>query len=99
VAFQVTVGLLLAAYVASTILRTRGSTSVLFDDWVGNLAYSGAAVLCGWRALAERQDRWAWGFLARSRLHSSLWALCCGPPPFNSGSPFPPSLTDAFSCD
>src|SRR5438132_14345855 len=63
---QPTAGLLLAAYVASTILRSRGSSSVLFDTWIGNLAYFGAAVLCGWRAVAERRDRWAWGTLALS---------------------------------
>jgi diguanylate cyclase (GGDEF)-like protein len=65
-ALQVTTGLLLAAYVASTVLRSRGSSSVLFDTWIGNLAYFGAAVLCGWRALAERRDCWAWGTLALS---------------------------------
>jgi diguanylate cyclase (GGDEF)-like protein len=63
---QAATGLLLVAYVASTILRTRGSASVLFDTWVGNLSYAGATVLCGWRALVERRCRWAWGAVALS---------------------------------
>ncbi len=65
-ALQAVTGLLLVAYVASTILRSRGSASVLFDTWVGNLAYAGATVLCGWRSLAQRSCRWAWGALALS---------------------------------
>jgi diguanylate cyclase (GGDEF)-like protein len=96
VAFQVTVGMLLAAYVASTVLRSRGSASVLYDDWVGNLAYSGAAVLCGWRALAERRDRWGWAFLALALTFlatgSVLWTST-----IQFWHPVPyPSLTDAF---
>ncbi|MDQ1454727.1 MAG: diguanylate cyclase [Actinomycetota bacterium] len=63
---QSVTALMLAAYVASTILRSRGSASVLFDTWVGNLAYAGATVLCGWRALAERRCRWAWAAIALS---------------------------------
>ena len=65
-ALQGVTALLLAAYVASTIVRTRGSASVLFDTWIGNLAYAGATALCAWRALAERSSRWAWGAIALS---------------------------------
>ncbi|MDQ1467398.1 MAG: diguanylate cyclase [Actinomycetota bacterium] len=63
---QTVSGLLLVAYVGSTVLRPNGSSSVLFDTWIGNLAYAGATVLCGWRAVAERRSRWAWAALALS---------------------------------
>src|SRR6476661_3618931 len=61
---QAATGLLLVAYVASTILRPHHSASVLFDTWIGNLAYAGATALCGWRAVAERRCRWAWAAVA-----------------------------------
>ena len=95
-AFELAVGALLAAYVASTIFRTRGSTSVLFDTWIGNLAYGGAALLCGWRAVVVRKERWGWGALALALAFlatgSVLWTSM-----IQFWNPVPyPSLTDAF---
>ena len=95
-AAQAVTGLLLLVYVASTILRTRGETITLYDTWIGNLAYGGSAALCGWRALAERRDRWAWACLALSLAFlttgSVLWTST-----IQFWNPVPyPSLTDAF---
>ncbi|HZC70499.1 MAG TPA: hypothetical protein VE442_07390 [Jatrophihabitans sp.] len=45
-------GVLVLAYLLSTVLRTSGSTISLFDGWVGNLGYGGCALLCAWRAYA-----------------------------------------------
>ncbi len=74
---QVVTGALVVAYLASTILRTPGTPSILYDVWVANLGYAGCTVLCVWRAIARRRGRWGWGALAGGLLlftaGSVLW--------------------------
>jgi diguanylate cyclase len=61
---QVVTGGLVLLYLASTILRPRGTSIALYDVWVGNLGYSGCVVMCAWRAIAQRPGRWGWAALA-----------------------------------
>src|SRR3989442_3239298 len=63
---QVVTGALVLVYLASTLFRGRQGSSSFYDVWIGNLGYGGCAVLCGWRALATRKGRWAWGAIALS---------------------------------
>jgi diguanylate cyclase (GGDEF)-like protein len=53
-------GGLVALYLASTILRSPGTSVPFFDVWVNNLGYAACALLCVWRAVARRPGRWAW---------------------------------------
>jgi diguanylate cyclase (GGDEF)-like protein len=61
---QVVTGGLALLYLASTILRSSGTSSTFFDVWVANFGYAGCTVLCAWRAIARRPGRWGWGALA-----------------------------------
>jgi diguanylate cyclase len=74
---QVVTGGLALLYLASTILRSSGTSSTFFDVWVANLGYAGCTVLCAWRAIARRPGRWGWGALAGGLLlftaGSVLW--------------------------
>jgi diguanylate cyclase (GGDEF)-like protein len=57
-------GGLVALYLASTILRSPGTSIAFFDVWINNLGYAACAVLCGWRAIARPRARWAWAAFA-----------------------------------
>lgn len=74
---QVVTGALALVYLASTTLRSSGTSSTFFDVWVANLGYAGCTVLCAWRAIARRPGRWGWGALAGALLlftaGSVLW--------------------------
>ena len=74
---QVVTGGLALLYLASTILRSSGTSSTFFDVWVANLGYAGCTALCAWRAIARRPGRWGWGALAGGLLlftaGSVLW--------------------------
>ena len=74
---QVVTGGLALLYLASTTLRSSGTSSTFFDVWVANLGYAGCTVLCAWRAIARRPGRWGWGALAGGLLlftaGSVLW--------------------------
>jgi diguanylate cyclase (GGDEF)-like protein len=74
---QVVTGVLVVAYVASTTLRSPGTSSFFFDVWVANLGYAGCTALCAWRAISRRSGRWGWGALATGLLFftvgSVLW--------------------------
>jgi diguanylate cyclase (GGDEF)-like protein len=88
---------LILAYLASTVFRARGTTSTLFDGWVGNLAYLGCAVLCGLRAVAVRdRQRLGWAALAVSlglfAAGNLLWTTVVQ---FMDPIPYP-SASDAF---
>jgi diguanylate cyclase (GGDEF)-like protein len=63
---QAVTGLLVAIYLASTLLRRDHTTSTLYDGWIGNLGYVGCALLCAWRALVVRRQRLAWAAIALS---------------------------------
>jgi hypothetical protein len=70
-------GVFLVLYVGSTFLRADNTSSPLFDAWIGNLAYGGSALLCGWKAVRTRSARAAWLFITASlavfTLGSVLW--------------------------
>lgn len=92
---QVVTGGLTLLYLASTILRSSGTSSTFFDVWVANLGYAGCTVLCAWRAIARRPGRWGWGalacglllFTAGSVLWTS-WVQYFNPLPYPSISDF-----------
>jgi diguanylate cyclase len=76
---QVVTGALVLLYLASTILRARGTSSTFWDVWIANLGYAGCTALCAWRAIARRPGRWGWGALAGGLLlftaGSVLWTV------------------------
>jgi diguanylate cyclase len=92
---QVVTGGLTLLYLASTILRSSGTSSTFFDVWVANLGYAGCTLLCAWRAIARRPGRWGWGslavglllFTAGSVLWTS-WVQYFNPLPYPSISDF-----------
>jgi diguanylate cyclase len=71
---QIVTGGLVLLYLASTILRARGTADTFYDVGVANLGYAGCTALCIWRAMARRRGRWGWG------------ALACGLALFTAGS-------------
>jgi diguanylate cyclase (GGDEF)-like protein len=75
--FQGVTGAIVLLYLASTIVRSRGTSSTFFDVWVANFGYAGCTMLCAWRAIARRPGRWGWGALATGLLlfttGSVLW--------------------------
>jgi len=94
---RVLTGVLIVAYLGSTILRTRDGTSTLYDGWIGNLAYLGCAVLCGLRALSVRdRQRAGWSVVALSlglfATGNLLWTTVVQ---FQDPIPYP-SASDAF---
>jgi diguanylate cyclase len=74
---QVVTGAVVLLYLASTMLRSPGTSSTFFDVWIANIGYAGCTVLCAWRAIARRPGRWGWGSLAAGLLlftaGSVLW--------------------------
>ncbi|HXA42593.1 MAG TPA: EAL domain-containing protein [Candidatus Solibacter sp.] len=56
--------LMVLVYLASTLLRARSGSGSFYDVWVGNAGYAGCALMCGWRAVVIRRQRFAWGAIA-----------------------------------
>jgi diguanylate cyclase len=93
---QLVTGVLVFAYLWSTIFRAHHFTNTLFDGWIGNLGYGGCAALCAWRALTVRRLRLAWSAIAASLVlflvGAVLWTTLVQyyrPVPY-------PSISDAF---
>jgi diguanylate cyclase (GGDEF)-like protein len=89
-------GALVIAYALSTILRPSRSSSAFFDGWVGNLGYGSCALLCVWRAVARRLQRWAWSAIALALvlffLGNFFWTTVV-----QFWNPIPyPSISDVF---
>jgi diguanylate cyclase (GGDEF)-like protein len=93
---QIATGILVAIYLASTILRARNTTSSFYDGWIGNLGYGGCAVLCAWRAVSDRRQRLAWAAIALGlglfTVGAVLWTTTVQ---FWNPVPYP-SISDVF---
>jgi diguanylate cyclase (GGDEF)-like protein len=93
---QIATGILVAIYLASTVLRARNAASSLYDGWIGNLGYGGCAVLCAWRAVSDRRQRLAWAAIALSlglfTVGAVLWTTTVQ---FWNPVPYP-SISDVF---
>jgi diguanylate cyclase (GGDEF)-like protein len=66
------VAVLCAVFVASLLLRERGTQIPLYDAWIGNAIYVLAAALCLGRARRDPDERWAWALIATGLLG---WAV------------------------
>jgi diguanylate cyclase (GGDEF)-like protein len=95
-AFQFVTFALVVTYLASTIFRARNTASPFFDGWIGNLGYSGCALLCAWRVVALPRMRPAWAAIALSlglfTVGNALWTNVVQ---FWNPVPYP-SISDAF---
>jgi two-component system, cell cycle response regulator len=65
---------MLAAYLAEKALPLHlpAGPAEVFEKWVSNAVFIGAALLCGWRAVAIRDERRAWMLLSAGLL---MWGL------------------------
>jgi len=95
-ALWIATGVIMIAFLASTVLRTSGTHSRFWDEWVGNLGYGGCTLLCAIRALTRREQRGAWAAIALSlaifTVGSILWTTTVQ---FWDPVPYP-SIADAF---